>query len=103
MTYNEVIKRMNNLVNRHVKHYKTDFEIDKEILARKDATAYRWIIRESGTHLIAIPGKDDQEALEKASDYIGAIKSTWSNYKDYLITFNKDHTEATIKLISNTL
>lgn len=38
MTYDEAIKRMNNLVNRHVKHYKTDFEIDKEILNRKEAT-----------------------------------------------------------------
>ena len=94
---------MQNLVNRNVKHYKTDFDIDKEILSRKEATSYRWIIRESGTHLIPIPGKDNQEELQKASDYIGAIKYNWSEYKDYIITFNKDHTEGTIKLLVNTL
>lgn len=43
---------MGELVDKHVKYYKEDFEIDKKIILKnKDSQKYYWFLRETGTEI----------------------------------------------------
>jgi hypothetical protein len=54
-----IFKRMTNVVNRYVKHWKTDFteydigEYDKSM----NGTEFIWIVRPCGTHLLHTPNQ----------------------------------------------
>lgn len=50
----EVIEKMQKITDIKVKHYKSDFELDKEYINNNDYNYYIWIARECGTHLLPI-------------------------------------------------
>ena len=53
MERTELLNKMNNLVNRHVKAYKSDFTADKEVMENKqDLKKFIWILRPCGTNII---------------------------------------------------
>jgi len=50
----ELFKTMENLVNKHVEAWKTDFEIDKKTIKENPSeTTYYWYLRDCGTQLIS--------------------------------------------------
>lgn len=50
LTTDELITKMEWHVSREVKHYKSDFDIDKEALDAGRYGQYIWITRDCGTH-----------------------------------------------------
>lgn len=57
--YEKIIKDMQNIVNKNVKDYKEDFNIDKKNLLKKtNNLPMIWIVRELGTNLITFNDKD---------------------------------------------
>ena len=65
MIRTELINKMNNLVNRHVKHYKEDFATDKEVIETKqDLEKFVWILRPCGTNIINYEDRKISESLK---------------------------------------
>ena len=98
----ELFKKMQNIVNRYVKHYKEDFEQDKkyirEMLDENLDTPYErhlfWIVRECGTNL----GYQSQIADSATySYYLSAVEDYGKNHRYYEIDLEKQ----TVKLIKN--
>lgn len=50
----DIIEKMQTIANRKVKHYKSDFEIDKNYIYAKDYNNYIWIVRSCGTYLLPL-------------------------------------------------
>ncbi len=51
----DILGIMGQIVERHVRHFKSDFDIDREILTDQSGsrrTAYLWLVRECGTWLL---------------------------------------------------
>ena len=90
MNKTELIEKMSRLVNRTVKHYKTDFTdydlktIDK-IAASPDSVKCLWIIRKCGTHIVYI---DKKTGKPESMDYLEAVRETWPERKEYTVTYN---------------
>ena len=65
MIRTELLNKMNNLVNRHVKHYKEDFTQDKETIENKqDLEKFIWILRPCGTNIINYDDRKISESLK---------------------------------------
>lgn len=58
-----IIQKMNNIQKKYLKHYKSDFELDKEriheIETKNMRGRYVWIVRETGTYIVALE-KDER-------------------------------------------
>ena len=55
MVKKELLNKMENIVKRYVKHYKSDFyDYDLHELKKENEKKYVWIVRESGTFLLDI-------------------------------------------------
>lgn len=61
----DIIEKMQKITNRKVKHYKSDFEIDKNYISVKNYNEYVWIVRECGTYLLPL-----NEIIENNKDAI---------------------------------
>lgn len=93
LTTEELVKKMAWHVSRDVKHYKSDFEIDKEALSEALAAGrygqYIWITRTCGTYLVpvGIAAADPDQSAELLS----AIRSTWPDGQrhEYIITLGR--------------
>lgn len=59
---------MSKVLNKIVKHYKSDFEIDKQIIL-KDPKKYYWVLRECGTDIY-----DAKNILIKESEEYGSAE-----------------------------
>lgn len=66
-----IFKKMNNLVNRHVKNYKDDFLLDKETILKYGTGKYYFMTRENGTVLIPEYRFNEEEN-----------KLIWNHYKE---------------------
>jgi len=70
----ELFKQMQSLVNKYVKHYASDFEIDKNCImgtypeSQSQSGIYYWYIRDSGTQLMSI----ENLAWKETSSFISA-------------------------------
>ena len=87
MKTNEIINKMQNIVNRNLKGYKTDFTCYdkatvKEVDAKNETTAFIWIVRKLGTHLVTL----DENGNPLNKDYLKAIRDVWPEHKEYKIT-----------------
>lgn len=90
LTTEGLIKKMAWHVSREVKHYATDFEIDRAQLTEAVETGrygqYIWITRNCGTHLVpvGIAATDPDQSAE----LLAAIRRTWSDAerREYCIT-----------------
>ena len=87
MKTNEIINKMQNIVNRNLEGYKTDFtDFDKvavkEIDATNETTSFIWIVRKLGTHLVTL----DENGTPLNKDYLDAIRDVWPVHKEYKIT-----------------
>lgn len=51
---NAVLKKMENIVKRYVKHYKNDFYIYDLFMLKKYKEPFLWMIRDTGTDLIPL-------------------------------------------------
>lgn len=52
----DILEVMGQIVERRVRHFKSDFDIDREILTdseKQPETAYLWLVRECGTWLLS--------------------------------------------------
>ena len=93
LTTDELIKKMEWHVSREVKHYATDFEIDRAQLTEAVETGrygqYIWITRNCGTHLVpvGIAATDP----DRSAELLAAIRSTWSDAerREYCITLGR--------------
>lgn len=65
---NETLKRMHNIVKRHVKHYKNDFYVYDLFMIKKHTGPFLWMTRETGTDFI--PLKNFKGALVDFYDYV---------------------------------
>lgn len=88
MNTTELFRKMQWHVSREVKHYASDFAVDKDsILANVAARRYGqyvWITRDCGTHLIPVGiAADDPDA---STDYLRAIRGTWPKHQEYILT-----------------
>ena len=95
--YKKLIKDMQDIVNKNVKDYKEDFEIDKKNLLKKtNNLPMIWIVRELGTNLITFSDKNlKKETIEDYCktaliyiDYYGKEERKIKN-KLYIIKDNK--------------
>lgn len=95
--YKRLIKDMQDIVNKNVKDYKEDFEIDKKNLLKKtNNLPMIWIVRELGTNLITFSDKNlKKETIEDYCktaliyiDYYGKEERKIKN-KLYIIKDNK--------------
>ena len=93
LTTEELIKKMAWHVSREVKHYATDFEIDRAQLTEAVETGrygqYIWITRNCGTHLVpvGIAATDP----DRSAEFLAAIRRTWSDAerREYCITLGR--------------
>ena len=90
MTIEELFQKMQWHIEREVKHYKTDFDIDKDDILERIASQrfgqYIWVTRECGTHFVATGTCADDP---KASDeFLNAIRRTWPERHEYIITIS---------------
>ena len=89
----DLIKKMAWHVSREVKHYKGDFDIDKEALSEAlDAGRYGqyiWITRNCGTHLV--PVGIAAEDPDRSAELLAAIRRTWPDGQrhEYCITLGR--------------
>lgn len=88
LTTEELVKKMAWHVSREVKHYKSDFDLDREALAEAlDADRYGqyiWITRECGTWLIPVGCAAKDPAASAA--FLEAVRGTWPERREYVIT-----------------
>lgn len=90
LTTDELIKKMAWHVSREVKHYKSDFDLDREALAEALSAGrygqYIWITRTCGTYLVpvGIAATDP----DRSAELLAAIRRTWSDAerREYCIT-----------------
>ena len=82
--FDTITKRMQNIVNRTLKGYKSDFEIDKKLLREAQEAnhpvSYIWVTRELGTQLVKLHA--DQE------DYLNSIRNIWKDHNEYLLEYS---------------
>lgn len=88
LTTDELVKKMAWHVSREVKHYKSDFDLDREALAEALGAGrygqYIWITRECGTYLIPVGCAAKDPAASAA--FLEAVRGTWPNHREYVIT-----------------
>ena len=93
LTTDDLITKMAWHVSREVKHYKSDFDLDKEALSEAlDAGRYGqyiWITRNCGTHLVpvGIAAADP----DQSDELLAAIRRTWPDGQrhEYIITLGR--------------
>lgn len=90
MTTEELFHKMQWHVEREVKHYKADFDIDKDDILERIASRrfgqYIWVTRECGTHFVSTGTcADDPKASE---EFLNAIRKTWPERHEYIITIS---------------
>lgn len=94
LTTEELIKKMAWHVSREVKHYATDFDIDRAQLTEAVETGrygqYIWITRDCGTHLVTLWDTVDGHAAD-STQYLDAIRRTWPDKQrhEYIITLGR--------------
>lgn len=67
MNKKELLSKMENIVKRYVKHYKSDFyDYDLDTLKSENEKKYIWIVRECGTFLLDINRLKDSEKENSA-------------------------------------
>ena len=86
MTLTELETRMNNIVSRRVKAWKTDYtEYDapqvRELDASGEKANYLWFVRELGTYFIDLNN-------EKGVEFLKSIREHYSEYSEYSVTFD---------------
>lgn len=80
-----------------VKHYRSDiydYDFPKimNTILNKDIINYLYIIRESGTFMITIPGSiSEMKTIHEYNDLHAAIACNWPSRIEYILRFNKDH------------
>lgn len=84
----EIINKMSRLVNRTVKHYKTDFtDYDIKTIEKAEsekAASFLWILRECGTFLLSY---DQETGKINDPDLLRAIRDTWPVRKEYTVKY----------------
>lgn len=90
MTTEELFRKMQWHVDREVRHYKNDFEIDKrtilEMIEAQRFGQYIWVTRECGTHLVPIGCTAMDSFISE--EYLKSIRQTHPNRKEYVITLS---------------
>ena len=91
LTTTQLLQKMENIVKRTLKGYKTDFyNIDtktiKEIETSRQKESIIWIVRELGTHIVYLTGSEQDISWNK--NYYHAIRNNWQKLKQYSITFD---------------
>lgn len=90
LTTDELIKKMAWHVSREVKHYKSDFDLDKEALAEALAAGrygqYIWITRTCGTYLV--PVGIAATVPDRSAEVLAVIRRAWpgAERREYCIT-----------------
>lgn len=92
-TTEQLLQRMENIVKRTLKGYKSDFyNFDTNMIAtissKKKKQRLVWIVRELGTFLIYLTGTEGGKI--KSNDFLRAVRATWGpkSRKEYLIIFD---------------
>lgn len=49
-----MLDKMQTIVDKYVKHYKTDFDIDKKTMEEEPEGVFVWMLRDSGTQLLNV-------------------------------------------------
>ena len=73
----KIFEAMQNLVDKHVKAYKEDFEKDKELIA-KNPVPFVWLVRPSGTFLIYTHLKD-MDDFSHAVKFYESVRDAYAN------------------------
>lgn len=88
LTTEELVKKMAWHVSREVKHYATDFDIDRAQLTEAAESGrygqYIWITRNCGTYLIPVGCAAKDPAASAA--FLEAVRGTWPERREYVIT-----------------
>lgn len=88
LTTDELIKKMAWHVSREVKHYKSDFDLDKEALDKALNAGrygqYIWITRTCGTYLIPVGCAAKDPAASAA--FLEAVRGEWPDHREYVVT-----------------
>ena len=79
-----IMLKLSELVEKHVKSYKSDFyHWDNYLIAKDNIRKFIIVLRESGTHLLPlISDIDYSESNKSIIDYM--LKNRWDNYKYFL-------------------
>ncbi len=77
MKKNELIEAMQAVVNRKVKAYREDFELDKVWVLTHDSRFY-WFVRPHGTILMPLT-YESEEDVQKADRFAHAIRNQFAN------------------------
>lgn len=90
-TTENLLQKMENIVKRTLKSYKSDFynydvSMINTIDGKKEKQRLVWIVRELGTFLIYMDGTEEEK--KASNDFLQAIRATWNNRKEYQIIFN---------------
>ncbi len=84
-----LLQKMNNLQRKHLKHYKSDFEIDKnrfhEIENNHEYGHYIWVLRDSGTHIVTL----EKDQRPDQNNYFNAITNNWDDLHCYAVEYSK--------------
>lgn len=88
---NVLLKRMDNIVRRNVKHYKTDFYVHDVFSLSDDNGDFVWLVRECGTDLI----RCNNNSFSKDGEWIGkiwfnAVNETSKVHRYYYFNSNKN-------------
>ncbi len=88
----DLIKHMERIVKRDVKHYQSDFyDYDVDTIKRNKEPErrffYMWVVRDCGTHLLPIGGAD-ADTVKKGCDYLDAVRDCFAERKEYYLQYN---------------
>lgn len=98
----ELVPIMRKHVDKEVRSYQSDFQIDVErLVSDSDEGAsyeYVWITRKCGTWLIRVGGDSmTEEDVSQSLEFLGAVRETWPERHEYTITLNGETREFTFK------
>lgn len=85
-----LFQHMESIVNSTMTSYKSDFEIDQDIIANSDSTIFAWLVREHGTHIKGLNN------CIYPLEYVYSILSGTRVEQMYLIRFNRDDIEFSV-------
>ena len=88
VTMDSLMEEMQRQVDSIVLHWKSDFDIDRRIIAEHADTSstYRWFLRTCGTHFVRVSADDMTETdIAASKTYLQAIRSCYVAYREFLV------------------
>lgn len=96
-TQEALFEAMSEYVQVTVRHWDSDFEIDKTSIEDHGDGTYIWFLRECGTHLLHLCGEKAHVTLYHAN----VIRNTFKQYREFCITINNEKGEYSLSLIAD--